>query len=502
MHTDEAVKQLKPYLIGDLTPKEQAVLEGHLDVNEAARWHHARAYRQLLPVLKQPEHEPSPGVDAALFIKARKMIAEGTEVQPRWWQTVGRELWGYRVGFAAVVLTGGLVFALVAYGGSKTGQAPMGTWTLADNGVNAPEEISQLKSNQRISVPEGRSAIVRLTSGATIQFTPGSGAVLRHIAKTTKDGRDRTVVALERGGALVDTGAPRDVDNAPDVEISADGYSAVVPSAGRHSLVSVRYAGPRSEVTVRGPGVVDVDLERETLGGALALAEKFGKHATVDEKLSDALGRQFVDMRKRGMTWADYTEALKEFHVDAVTGAGNTVQFKALDGTDGNAGPKYWSSYFQVSVLDGLALVSPEKGADPKPVLAHSNANDAPVQRVTLKQTGRGGSRELDPGSSPARQVIGDVSRQFLVSGANSAASTQLLAMFDETAQATMIKAPIVVKDASVWTTIDDHEVLIAVGDRIKIPGTGKDGKVVSADANGIRIVEADGTPHLIRSGS
>lgn len=111
MDTREAKVQLPSYLIGDLAPKEAAMLEGHLDVDPQAKAAKDSMARQLLPVMNLPAPEVGGPALAKLFADARRELEKPVYQSSTLWQELRAVAW--RV---AAVLVVGAVLGLSIYG--------------------------------------------------------------------------------------------------------------------------------------------------------------------------------------------------------------------------------------------------------------------------------------------------------------------------------------------------------------------------------------------------
>jgi len=353
MRTEEAIKQLKPYLIGDLTPKETAVLEGHLDVDEEAKWWHARYYRQLLPVLKQPEVKPSPGVTDALFAKARVMIAEGKEVQRPALKVLANDLWSYRKVAAALVVAAGITFAVIGYGGGKSKPETVGVVTIAAT-KTTPARTGQQRMGDTIKVPAGSSGAVRLADGTVVRLTGGTEATLRAPKADEFQGSKavRYVVELKRGDVMVDSTTSGDpTAYAVAVRTPDSGFGAM--SAGA-MLASVTYRGPVAVVERRSDRVIDLDMQRQSLANVLEVAKThFGREVAAPPEANE----WFYDVKGVGLDWDGYVKALESANIMIRESNGS---WSWVDSNDGNSGRKLKRSVFDVTILDGLCFV----GAD------------------------------------------------------------------------------------------------------------------------------------------
>ncbi|MCA8940272.1 MAG: hypothetical protein KDB07_10700 [Planctomycetes bacterium] len=168
MNTEEAEKQLKPYLIGDLTPKEEAILEGHLDVNEAAQWYHQRYYRQTLPIVELPTSAPSEGVLEDLFAKARKELDDPAAVVPTFGRLLKIEfakIWKY-----AAVLLIALGACLAVFLPERKGSEQAGL--VATTNLNSGDSASaQFTFGEVVSGQKGFENVLQVVGGLSVYLS-------------------------------------------------------------------------------------------------------------------------------------------------------------------------------------------------------------------------------------------------------------------------------------------------------------------------------------------
>lgn len=169
MDTREAKVQLPAYLIGDLSPKEAAMLEGHLDVNPEAREAKEQLSRQLLPVMNLPAPEVGEAALARLFMEARRELAK-PERQPDFsWRENARFF--MRV---AAVLVATAVLGVVVAGVIPSGSNVVGSLVTVGNDVRV------VRQNELVETPQGVPMTLELkAAGARIDLDGSSALVVR-----------------------------------------------------------------------------------------------------------------------------------------------------------------------------------------------------------------------------------------------------------------------------------------------------------------------------------
>lgn len=501
MRTEEAVQQIKPYLIGDLTPKEVANLEGHIAVDETAQWHHARAYRQLLPVLKQPEVQPSPGVIDGLFATAKAMIEEGKEVQRPAMRLLMNDVWKYRKVAAALLLAAGLSVALVI-AGSKDKPSPLGTMAVAAHD-GGPARVMQIKTGEKLLVPEGSAAVVTLADGVRLQLTGGSEARLSREVKE-RDGFGNVTshtVELLRGDVLVDTVAFSSRSPSVFVTVKAgDDFvvraeDVVVPGASdsrplAQQLFAVSYRGPVSKVERRSDRIIDIDMQRQPVAAVLDIAPMFGKQIRYPEALSES----FVDVKGRGLDWNGFVRALSAANITVkADGAGG---WEWVDDKDTNAGRKLKREIFDVTVLHGHCTV--EAGNGTSRLFA-----SGPDRTIAATRGGawRDASGEIRLPTSPTRG--GHLDRELLELFAvaplpGGAAAPGLAMVFERSSTPLTIAAPMSPVDGGMLVKIDDAQKLIQHGGEYELAGI--KGRVVHIGKDSVFLRDAGGAIHKLTS--
>lgn len=470
MRTEEAIKQIKPYLIGDLTPKETAVLEGHLDVDEEARWWHARYYRQLLPVLKQPEAAPSPGVTDALFAKARVMIAEGKEVQRPFLRVMAGELWAYRKVAAALVVAAGLTFAMIGFGGGKPKPETLGVVTVAPTDVT-PGRSFQFRTGDTVKVPAGTTAALRLADGTVVRMSGGSevAARLPGEGEFLKSEQVALVLAVEHGDVMVDTTASALADS--DLAVVSPG-STFQASGHGPTLFAVSYRGPVNAVVRRSDRVVDIDMRRQSVADVLEVARThFGRPVAYP-----AVAREwFVDVKGRGLDWDGYVSALADAGI-TVQESGGTWSF--ADGHNGHMGLKEKREIFDVTLMSGICLVS-SAGVGRTPFVSQPGIGD--TQRVSAYVPYEGLPVLSEPSRSDGldRQMVS----LFLGGPAPSGSagiSDAVVDVLDRSSTSVINHIFVPNLEGRMFSLMDDENKLIRVGKKATVAG--KIGRVVYID--------------------
>jgi hypothetical protein len=493
MRTEEAIKQIKPYLIGDLTPKETAALEGHLDVDEEARWWHARYYRQLLPVLKQPEAEPSPGVTEALFARARVMIEEGKEVQRPFLKVMAGELWTYRNVAAALVVAAGLTFAMIGFGSGKPKPETLGTVAVAPT-ETTPGRSFQHRAGDVVKVPAGTVATLRLAGGTIVRMSGGTELVTRAPAKGEfLEGEDvGLVLDVRHGDVMVDsTDAGREV---PDLAVVSPSGTFQAAARGG-ALFAVSYRGPVAVVERRTDRVIDLDMQRQSVADVLDVART---HFSRPVAYPHTAGEWFVDVRGRGLDWDGYVAALADANIKIQEADGG---WKLVDSNNGHVGLKAKREIFDVTLMSGICVVSSEGvGRVPFAVPVAIGETQRLAAYVPVDGT------PVLSAASVGEKLDRDMVRLFLRGQAPSEGaktSFALVTVLDRSVSGTTVGKYnyIPTKDGTMLQVMGDGNKLIQVGSWITIEG--RTGRVIflDQDRKAFYIEDAAGDIHKFEFG-
>ncbi len=494
MRTDEAVRQIPAYLIGDLTPKEQAILEGHLDVNEEAQWWHARWYRQLLPVLKQPEAQPSPGVVEDLIARGSKMIQEGKEVQPTLMRAIRNEMWTYRKVAAALVIAAGIGVGLMVAGGKNPPPVALGTITISSESLG-PERTNQVTSGHSVKVPTDGTASLRLPDGVTVHLAGGTEA--RFVEKWNAEGWLN--IELQRGSVLID-GSPRTGNTGRFVSVrTPDGtYEAKTRDlADPPVLTAVSYYGPVYSIERRSDRIHDVDFQRQQVGTVLDAASAWGQTISYDP----AIAEQYIDVKGTGLDFKGFLNALKSAGIDVVSTGGNTWTFR--DGTASDMGRRGKSELFDVTVFSGGAEVL--AGEEDSQMLRTHDVGFSEFS-TRIASSHRGGAFR-DPngtvhfetpttGDNQNHRHENDLLKLFPVEklplrGTPNSGVIEVLRRVSKPATAVVTVVP---QGTTLMAQMDDSEKLIQRGDRGTFGSI--QGTVVHVSPDGVVVRDSEGTYH------
>jgi len=244
MDTREAKVQLPAYLIGDLSPKEAAMLEGHLDVNPEAREAKEQLSRQLLPVMNLPAPDVGEAALARLFMEARRELAK-PERQPDFsWRENARFF--MRV---AAVLVATAVLGVVVAGVIPSGSNVVGSLVTVGNDVRV------VRQNELVETPQGVPMTLELkAAGARIDLDGSSALVVR--------GRGHeSSIEIMRGRVIV--GA-----SSHNVHITCGEAEVVVLP---RSVAAIDFDAPFERI--RGKGAV-IELQRQTIAHVARVSER------------------------------------------------------------------------------------------------------------------------------------------------------------------------------------------------------------------------------------
>jgi|GEM_PF-5098831 len=376
MNPDEAIKQLKPYIIGDLPAKEASILEGHIDVSPVAEWYHQRYYRQLLPVMKLGTSEPSEGVLDTLFARARQDMNDGT-LEPTTRMHLVRGVSKYWKYAAALVVAFGVTAALVTSDPSRPvpQERTVAVAMIGDTGMVSTSKVS---AGQEVRVPEGQNAVVTMIDGSRIQAIGGSAFTVRYadVAEAAEEHGEHAAPAgtmkvatidLLHGQVFVEMDASarakaRKGDKLDRIEILGGTASLSLSSFESFSgttvmpAATVAYDAPLySVVQNAGSAAQNVELRRQSVADVLDLSSQLGVKIEYDEKVALMLEDEsrVVSLVKSTLTRENFAaELARQCSITLVpTGpASYTLSAEGLGGGNGNDSQR---EYFDVSVLAG-----------------------------------------------------------------------------------------------------------------------------------------------------
>lgn len=280
MDTREAKVQLPSYLIGDLSPKEAAMLEGHLDVNPEAKDAKESMARQLLPVINLPAPEVGQAALDKLFADAKRELAK-PDYQPV------TSVWEFgRVAMrVAAVLVVGAVLGLLVYG--LVPGNPVVGYKITSNGL-----AQVLRWGDVIQTPQGVPMSLELKSSGARVAMDGSAAV-----KIVRKG-EHGVVQVLRGRVIVGAGA--------EPQIVECGESTVTVSA--RSVAALDFDTPYRRIV--GQGAV-VELQRQTISDVALDAERLYGGRIETSGLPDGVARRRISLYGVGLRRDEFLAAFK-----------------------------------------------------------------------------------------------------------------------------------------------------------------------------------------------
>ncbi len=278
MDTREAKVQLPSYLIGDLSPKEAAMLEGHLDVDPQAKAAKDSMARQLLPVMNLPAPEVSEPALTKLFSDAKRELEKPVYQASTMWQDLRAVAW--RV---AAVLVVGAVLGLSIYG-LTPGNTVVGQLTTA-NGV-----VQVLRAGDVIETPQGIPMTLELKSSGARVDMDGSAAL-----KVSRSGAD-TVVQILRGRVIVGAGAKSQLVECGESSISIEA----------HSVAAIDYDTPFRRIV--GQGAV-VELQRQTIADVALDAERLYGGRIETSALPERVAKRRISLYGMGLRRDEFMAA-------------------------------------------------------------------------------------------------------------------------------------------------------------------------------------------------
>jgi hypothetical protein len=280
MDTREAKVQLPSYLIGDLSPKEAAMLEGHLDVDPQAKAAKDSMARQLLPVMNLPAPEVGEPALAKLFADAKRELEKPAYQPSTMWQDLSAV-----VRRVAAVLVVGAVLGLSIYG-LTPGNTIVGQLTTA-NGI-----VQVLRAGDVIETPQGVPMTLELKSSGARVDMDGSAAL-----KVSRSGAD-TVVEILRGRVIVGAGAKSQLVNCGDSSISIEA----------HSVAAIDYDTPFRRIV--GQGAV-VELQRQTIADVALDAERLYGGRIETSSLPERVAKRRISLYGMGLRRDEFLAAFK-----------------------------------------------------------------------------------------------------------------------------------------------------------------------------------------------
>ncbi len=285
MDTREAIVQLPSYLAGDLSPKEAAILEGHLDVNPEAKAAKERMARQLTPLVNLPAPEVGEAALRQLFDRARDEIKkiEPDPVRDLWHLLTRPSVARWTMRAAAVLVAaaavGGLAYAVLNPASSIVGRE-----------VDLAGRVRQVRDGEVVQAAHGRPVTLQL-AGGTVQMD-GSSAL-----RVSRD-KDGPVVDVRRGRVIVEAGAMT-------VRVRADGheFGVVARSVGAFELDT-------AYENIEGRGAL-VEIQRQTISRVARIGERLYGVTLDVARLPDDVAERRVSMHGVALKRDDFISSFR-----------------------------------------------------------------------------------------------------------------------------------------------------------------------------------------------
>jgi len=281
MDTREAKVQLPSYLIGDLSPKEAAMLEGHLDVDPEAKAAKESMSRQLLPVMNLQAPEVSEAALNKLFVDARRELEKPVYQASTSWLEIRSVV--LRV---AAVLVVGAMLGLLIYGITPT--SAVGGTMLLDTGITSVWRYGDV-----IETSQGVPMTVEVKGTEARIALDGSAAV-----KITKSGQE-VVVEILRGRAIVSAG------NTEGQLVKCDNSTITVDKS---SVAAIEFDTPFKRIV--GKGAV-VELQRQTINDVARVAEQLYGGRIETTGLNDRVAKRRISLYGVGLRKEEFFAAFK-----------------------------------------------------------------------------------------------------------------------------------------------------------------------------------------------
>jgi hypothetical protein len=279
MDTREAKIQLPAYLIGDLSPKEAAILEGHLDVNPEAKAAKEQLARQLLPVINLPAPEAGQAALAKLFMDARRELVK-PEYQPQtpWWE--GARFFVRVAALVVVTLTIGAIAYVVVPAGSQ----------IAGDLTTATGITRVIRFDEALETQQGVPLTLRLRQSQARVDIDGSAAVV-----VRREGGHARLDVL-RGRAIVGAGS--------ETVVVKCGESTIKVNA--RSVAAIEYDTPFERLD----GAV-IELQRQEIRHVARVAEKRFGGLIDDSKLPESVARRRISLYGVGLRQEEFLASFK-----------------------------------------------------------------------------------------------------------------------------------------------------------------------------------------------
>lgn len=454
MDTREAKVQLPSYLIGDLSPKEAAMLEGHLDVNPEAKAAKESMARQLLPVINMPAPEVGQAALNKLFADARRELEKPVYQPAVFWG----EMRGFARRVAAVLLVAvglGLAVYKLTPGSDIVGQM------LTANG-----DTQVIRSNDVIQTPQGVPMTLQLkASGARVDMD-GSAAV--KLAYT----KGETVVQILRGRVIVGAGS-----HAQEVTC---GESTIMVEA--RSVAAIEFDTPFRRI--EGKGAV-VELQRQTIVEVARDAERLFGGRIDTGTLDDRVARRRISLYGIGLRKEEFMAAFKsaiERHGVSMKEEGKSLSL-VYTGSAGSSADES-ESILKVAPLFGSVV---HKAGNSSKTLTERESNALVVENGvenTLRATN---------GAMKAQGMVVWAGRTDLPYFKLDATVSNYIADKDRSGGKVVVATALPAGTVLMENGLRLRSTLIKVGDTIEIalPGA-KSGKLLGVLSSGIEVAKGD----------
>lgn len=280
MDTREAKIQLPSYLIGDLSPKEAAMLEGHLDVDPEAKAAKESMSRQLLPLINLQAPEVSPAALDKLFVDARRELEKPVYQASTGWLEI-RSI-ALRV---AAVLVVGAVLGWGIYGLTPT--SAVGGSMMLPTGVS-----SVFRYGDVIETSQGVPMTVDIKATESSIAMDGSAAI-----KINRTGKE-VVVEVLRGRVIVSAGKEAQLVDCGGGKINVN----------KRSVAAIEFDTPFKRIV--GNGAV-VELQRQTITDVARVAEQLYGGRIETSGLNDRVAKRRISLYGVGLRKEEFLAAFK-----------------------------------------------------------------------------------------------------------------------------------------------------------------------------------------------
>ncbi|MCC6574684.1 MAG: hypothetical protein IT462_12955 [Planctomycetes bacterium] len=247
MDTREALVQLPSYLVGDLSPKEAAILEGHLDVNPEAKEAKEKMARQLTPLINLQAPEVGEVALNQLFAKAKVEIPK-LEPQPvrDFFYMVAQPSVARFIARAAAVVIAAVAITMIAGKVLSPDSSIVGQMMALDG------RVMQIREGETVEARQGTPLTLRLPEG-TVQLDGSSSVRVRRSAGAS-------AVEIQRGRVIVDA-ATRGMT----VSLQTHTFNVEARSVGAFELDT-------AYEKIQGGGTV-IELQRQPLSRVARIGE-------------------------------------------------------------------------------------------------------------------------------------------------------------------------------------------------------------------------------------